>query len=87
MKAITNLLHRTPWWAMVVVGIVGLAMLGAFSTPVRVIQLEKSGESPEESRAIKKEIDTALAENAIDAATGFIGGWRAGKNSTMPSTR
>jgi hypothetical protein len=76
MKAITNLLHRTPWWAMVVAGIVGLALLGAFSTPVRVIQLEKSGDSPEQSRAIKKEIDTALAENAIDAATGFIGGWR-----------
>jgi hypothetical protein len=76
MKAITNLLHRTPWWALVAVGIVGLAVLGAFSTPVRVIQLEKSGESPEQSRAIKKEIDTALAESAIDAASGFIHGWK-----------
>jgi hypothetical protein len=85
MKAITNLLHRTPWWALIAVGILGLALLGAFSTPVRVIQLEKSGETPEQSRAIKKEIDTALAESAIDAAAGFIGGWRG--HTTDPARR
>jgi hypothetical protein len=85
MKAITNLLHRTPWWAMIAAGIIGLAVLGAFSTPVRVIKLEKSGDSPEQSRAIKKEIDTALAESAIDAASGFISGWRG--HTTDPARR
>jgi hypothetical protein len=71
-RPIANFLHRTPWWALFLLGILTLVVLGAFTTPMRVIQLEKSGDSPEMNRAIKREIDSAFGESALTVAENIV---------------
>jgi Histidine kinase len=72
MKPISNLIHKTPWWALVIGGFVILAALALFVTPRELIRLEKSGATPEENQAIKREIDYAFTEGAIDFARGVV---------------
>src|SRR5450759_1465256 len=69
---IANFLHRTPWWALVLLGLLTLVLLGVFTTPIRVIQLEKSGDSPEMNRAIQREIDSAFGESALSVAENIV---------------
>jgi hypothetical protein len=58
-KAIGNFLHRTPWWAMGLLGLSTLVLLVFFAAPLHVLRLQDSGNTPEEKRAIKREIDRA----------------------------
>src|SRR5256885_16627405 len=53
MAPVSNLLHRTPWWALLGGGLVLFLGLTAFTTPFHLMRLEKSGRTPEENRAIK----------------------------------
>ena len=71
-KPVSNFLHRTPWWALFLLGLLTLVLLGVFTAPTRVIQLEKSGDSPEMNRAIKREIDTAFGESALTVAENIV---------------
>ncbi len=41
-KAIGDFIHRTPWWAMVLLGFSVLLLLVAFSAPVHVLRLSES---------------------------------------------
>ena len=68
----SNLLHKTPWWLLVGVGFFGLAALMIFVTPFHLMRLERSGTTVEEKRAIKREIDYAFSEGAIDVARGIV---------------
>ncbi|HXZ47537.1 MAG TPA: histidine kinase [Usitatibacter sp.] len=61
-----DLLHRTPWWALLLGGFALLATLGLFATPIHLIELEHSGATPEENRAIRREIDSTFSEGVID---------------------
>jgi hypothetical protein len=72
MKPVSNFLHTTPWWALIVGGIALLIGLGVFTTPFQLIHLETSGATPEENRAIKSEINSAFSESAIDIARGIV---------------
>ena len=72
MKSISDLLHKTPWWGLVIGGFTVLAALAMFVTPTHLISLEKSGATPEENKAIKREIDYAFTEGAIDFARGVV---------------
>ena len=72
MKFLTDLLHRTPWWALLIGGFAALAALAIFVTPFHVMKLEKSGVTPDENRAIKREIDYAFSESAIDVARKIV---------------
>ena len=72
MKSISDLIHKTPWWALVAGGFVVLAALALFVTPTHLIRLEKSGATPEENKAIKREIEYAFTEGAIDFARGVV---------------
>src|SRR5258708_2885191 len=72
MKPVSNFLHHTPWWALLVGGMALLVGLALFTTPFQVINLEKSGATPEENRAIKSEINSAFSESAIDIARGIV---------------
>ena len=65
---VTNLLHRVPWWGLLAGGFGLFLALALFVTPFHFIKLEKSGATPEENRAIKREIDVAFSESAIDVA-------------------
>ena len=72
MKPVSNFLHRTPWWALLGGGLVLLVALAVFTTPVHLLRLEKAGKTPEENRAIKREVDAAFSEGAIDLARGVV---------------
>ena len=72
MKPVCNFLHLTPWWAMLLGGLAVLVGLGLFATPFHVIELDKSGSTPAERRAIKSEINSAFSESAIDIAHGVV---------------
>jgi len=72
-KAFGNFIHRTPWWAMVLLGISTFLLLVVFSTPVHVMRLSDSGATPEERRAIKREIDRAFGDSALNVAENIVG--------------
>ncbi len=72
MKFLGNLLHRTPWPALLTGGFAWLVAIGIFATPFHMLRLEQSAASPEEKRAIKHEIDTTVSEGAIDVISGIL---------------
>jgi hypothetical protein len=71
-KAIGNFIHRTPWWGMILGGIVTLAVLVLFTLPVHVIRLVDSGATPDENRAIQREIGLTVGGRALDLASGVL---------------
>ena len=72
MKPLSDFIHRTPWWALVLGGIAVLVGLAVLVTPFHLIQYGKVGATPEENRAIKREIDNTFAEGALDVARSAI---------------
>ncbi|HET7731641.1 MAG TPA: histidine kinase [Usitatibacter sp.] len=72
MKSVSDLIHRTPWWALLLAGLVTFLSLAAFVTPYHILDYRRDAASPEERRAIKREIDNAFADNAIDIARSVI---------------
>ena len=85
MKSVTEVLHRTPWWALLFGGIATMAALAVFVTPYHIIQYRDDGRTEEESRAIKREIDNTFAENAINVGRNVIRGMLA--RTTDPDRR
>jgi len=74
MKSISQLLHKTPWWALLFGGLATFAALAVFVTPYHILEYSGQGRATEESRAIKREVDNAFAENAINVGRGVIRG-------------
>ncbi len=75
-KAIGTLIYKTPWWGLVLGGLLILAALVAFSVPVHIIRLAESGANPAENRAIQREINLAVGGRALDLAKGVVGAMR-----------
>ena len=75
-KALGTLIHRTPWWGVAILGFFTLVMLVMFATPVHVLRLAESGATPGEKRAIKREIDLAFGDSALNVAEGIVGTMR-----------
>ena len=71
-KALGNLIYKTPWWGIVLFGLGTLAALVLFATPIQVIRLSDSGSTPEEQRAIKREIRLAFGDNALTLAEDIV---------------
>lgn len=84
-KAFGNFLHRTPWWAMVLIGLLTLILLGIFTLPAQVIRLSNSGETPEINRSIKREIDSAFGDSALGLAEGVVSAMQ--ERTTDPARR
>jgi hypothetical protein len=72
MKPLSDFLHRTPWWALVLGGLATLMALAVVVTPFHLIEYRQEGATPEENRAIKREIDNTFAEGALDVARSAI---------------
>ena len=72
-KALGNFIHRTPWWGVAILGFFTLLTLVLFATPVHVMRLSESGATPGEKRAIKREIDLAFGDSALNVAEGIVG--------------
>jgi Histidine kinase/Histidine kinase-, DNA gyrase B-, and HSP90-like ATPase len=84
-KAFGTFLHRIPWWGLILGGIVTLILLAMFATPVQVIRLAESGDSPEMKRAIQREIDSAFGDSALGLAEGVVKALQ--KNTNDPVRR
>lgn len=84
-KAIGNFLHRTPWWALFLLGLAVFIALGVFTTPFHVISLQKGGETPEQTRAIRREVDSTLGQSALGIAENVVEAIR--RNSKDPARR
>lgn len=85
MKTVTDLLHRTPWWALLFGGVATFVALAVFVTPYHIIRYRDDGRTVEESRAIKREIDNTFAENAINVGRSVVKGMLA--RTTDPARR
>ena len=72
MKSVSTFLNRTPWWALLAGGLALFVALAIFTTPFHTLELDKSGATPGENRAIKSEINSAFSESAIDLARGVV---------------
>jgi len=68
MKRLSDLLHHTPWWLLLVCGLATALALVVFATPFQIIRLEHAASTPEQKRAIKREIDLAFSEGLVDVA-------------------
>ncbi len=84
MKPVSNVLHRTPWWALLLMGLAILLGLAAFVTPYHILDYRRDATTPDEQRQIKREIDNAFADNAIDLARNVLLSMR---GATSDSTR
>ena len=72
MKPLSDFIHRTPWWGLILGGFAILVSLAVLVTPFHLIQYGKVGATPEENRAIKREIDNTFAEGALEVARSAI---------------
>ena len=72
MKPFSELIHRTPWWLLILGGLAVMMALALFVTPFHLIEYRHEGASPEENKAIKREVDNTFAEGAMDIARSAI---------------
>ena len=71
-KALGNLIHKTPWWAIISGGFALLLGLVLFAVPIQVIRLHESGSTPQEKRAIEREINLAFGDRALNFAEDVV---------------
>ena len=76
-KAVGNVIHRTPWWVVVSSGLITLLVLVLFTVPIQVIRLHESGNTPQERRAIEREINLAFGDRALNFAEDIVQAMRA----------
>ncbi|MBK6981916.1 MAG: histidine kinase [Betaproteobacteria bacterium] len=72
MKSFSTLVHRTPWWVLILGGLFTILALALFVTPFHMIEYHREAATPEEAKAIKREIDNTFAEGAMDIARSTI---------------
>jgi hypothetical protein len=78
MKSVSDVIHATPWWALLLGALAVLVGLAAFVTPYHIIDYRRDAADPAQERAIKREIDNAFAEGAINVARNVIQQMRRG---------
>ncbi len=84
-KSLGNLIHKTPWWGLLLGGLAVLVSLVLFTLPIQVIRLSESGNTPEERRAIEREINLAFGDKALNFAEGVVQHMR--ERATDPDRR
>src|SRR4051794_15821075 len=84
-KKLGDLIYRTPWWGLLVGGLLVLVTLVMFSIPIHLLRLPDSAKTPEERSAIKREINIAFGDRALDVAEAVVGSMKA--RTTDPDRR
>ncbi|HUJ01772.1 MAG TPA: histidine kinase, partial [Usitatibacter sp.] len=72
MRSLSEVLHRTPWWALLIGGLALFVALVVMVTPIHLIGFERQATTPAEKRAIKNEIRSTFSEGAIDMVRGIV---------------
>ncbi len=72
-----DFIHGMPWWGLLLGGLLTLIALALFATPIHVLRLSESGKTPEERSAIKREINLAFGDRALDIAESVVGTMKA----------
>ncbi len=67
-KPISRLIHRTPWWGLLLAGAAVLLMLVLFTVPLQVLQLTERDASVAEKRAVQREIEHAVRDSGLGVA-------------------
>jgi Histidine kinase len=67
-KSLGNLLHKTPWWAIALMGLFVFLVLALFTIPFNLIALSDSGKTASEQRAIQREVDRTFGDSALNVA-------------------
>ena len=81
-KSLGNFIYRIPWWGLILGGLFMLAALVMFATPIQLLRLSDSGATPAEKSAIKREINLAFGDRALNIAEAVVG--RMKERSTDP---
>jgi Histidine kinase len=76
-KSLGNLIHRTPWWGLILGGLFILVALVMFAAPIHLLRLADSGKTPGEKSAIKREINLAFGDRALTVAESVVGTMKA----------
>ena len=71
-KSLGNLIHRIPWWGLIFGGLFIFAALVMFATPIHVLRLSETGKTPAEKSAIKREINLAFGDRALNIAESVV---------------
>ena len=79
-KAFGDFINRTPWWAMILLGFSTFLLLVMISVPAQIIRMSESGANPDERRAIKREIDRAVGDSALNVAEQIVRAIKDGSN-------
>ena len=80
-----DFLYRTPWWGLLAGGVAVLIALAMFAVPIHVLRLSDRAKTPEERSAIKREINLAFGDRALDIAQSVVGTMRS--RATDPERR
>ncbi|MEO7107296.1 MAG: histidine kinase [Rhodoferax sp.] len=67
-KTIGNLIYRTPWWGILLVGVSALVVLVLFTLPIHVISMVGDAATPAERRAIQHEVGQVVTGRLLDVA-------------------
>ncbi len=67
-KALGNLLHKTPWWAIALMGLFMFLVLALFTIPFNLISFADAGKTAAEQRAIQREVDRSFGDSALNVA-------------------
>ena len=84
-KKLGDLIYRIPWWGLLAGGLFILIALVMFAVPIHVIRLSDHAKTPEERSAIKREINLAFGDRALDIAETVVGTMR--ERATDPERR
>jgi len=74
MKSVTDVLQRTPWWALIFAALATFVALAVFVIPYHILHYREDAKTTDESRAIQREIDNTFAENAISVGRNVVKG-------------
>ncbi len=71
-KSLNLLIHKTPWWGLLLGGFATLLALVLFAAPFKVIRLSDHAGTPQEKRAVQHEINQAFKDGGLSVAEGIV---------------
>ncbi|MEI8326585.1 MAG: histidine kinase, partial [Betaproteobacteria bacterium] len=71
-KPLSLLIFKTPWWGMLLGGVLTLLTLVLFALPFQAFRLSATAGTPQEKQAIQFEINRAFKDSGLSVAEGVV---------------